>query len=77
MFFRHFQTPLTPRKSGFFPRNGRKRVKEWRKVTFMKEWRKPLYSVYWLPGVGPKPKPFSVSENGPFENLGPTQPKNS
>ena len=26
--------------------------------------------VYWLPpGVGPTPKPFSVSENGPFENF--------
>ena len=26
--------------------------------------------VHWLPpGVGPKPKPFSVSENGPFENF--------
>ena len=25
--------------------------------------------VHWLPpGVGPAPKPFSVSENGPFEN---------
>ena len=26
--------------------------------------------VHWLPpGVGPTPKPFSISENGPFENF--------
>ena len=49
-------------------KKGRKRVKEWCEVTFMKEWVKP--PVHWLPaGVGPTPKPFSVSENGPFENF--------
>ena len=37
------QTPVRPRKSGFFQRKGRKRVKEWREVTFMKEWVKALY----------------------------------
>ena len=40
--FRQWQTPGTPRKSGFFQRKGRKRVKEWREVTFMKEWVKAL-----------------------------------
>ena len=35
--------PLTPQKSAFFKRKGRKRVKEWREVTFMKELAKPLY----------------------------------
>ena len=32
----------TPRKSGFFQERGRKRVKEWGDVTFMKEWVKAL-----------------------------------
>ena len=32
----------TPRKSGFFQERGRKRVKEWGHVTFMKEWVKAL-----------------------------------
>ena len=32
----------TPRKSGFFQERGRKRVKEWGGVTFMKEWVKAL-----------------------------------
>ena len=45
-FSRHFQTPFSPRKSGFFQRKGRKRVKEWREVTFMKEWVKALYIGY-------------------------------
>ena len=31
-----------PRKSGFFQERGRKRVKEWGDVTFMKEWVKAL-----------------------------------
>ena len=42
----HFVTPFSPRKSGFFQRKGRKRVKEWREVTFMKEWVKALYIGY-------------------------------
>ena len=33
----HFVTPFSPQKSGFFKRKGRKRVIEWREVTFMKE----------------------------------------
>ena len=32
----------TPRKSGFFQERGRKRVKEWGDVTFMKEWVKAM-----------------------------------
>ena len=36
-------TSFSPRKSGFFQRKGRKRVKEGLEVTFMKEWVKPLY----------------------------------
>ena len=60
-----FQTP--PRKSGFFQRTGWKRVKEWRKVTFMKEWMKPLYIAYHQ--ALDFPKTFSVTENGPFENF--------
>ena len=35
-------TLKTPWKSGFFQKKGRKRVKEWREVTFMKEWVKAL-----------------------------------
>ena len=31
-----------PRKSAFFYERGRKRMKEWRQVTFMKEWVKAL-----------------------------------
>ena len=42
----HFVTPFSPGKSGFFQRKGRKRVKEWREVTFMKEWVKALYIGY-------------------------------
>ena len=38
----HFGPPGTPRKSAFFYERGRKRMKEWRKVTFMKEWMKAL-----------------------------------
>ena len=45
-FLGHFRTPFSPRKSGFFQRKGRKRVKEWREVTFMKEWVKALYIGY-------------------------------
>ena len=36
-------TPFTPPKSAIFQGKSRKRVNEWRKVTFMKEWVKPLY----------------------------------
>ena len=38
----HFGPPGTPRKSAFFYERGRKRMKEWRQVTFMKEWVKAL-----------------------------------
>ena len=38
----NFVKPGTPRNSGFFQKRGRKRVKEWREVTFMKEWVKAL-----------------------------------
>ena len=34
--------PGTPRKRALFPERGRKRMKEWGKVTFMKEWVKAL-----------------------------------
>ena len=34
--------PGTPRKRAFFYERGRKRMKEWRKVTFKKEWLKAL-----------------------------------
>ena len=44
--FSNFLKPFSPRKSGFFQRKGRKRVKEWREVTFMKEWVKALYIGY-------------------------------
>ena len=42
----NFVKPLTPQKSAFFQRKGRKRVKEVHEVTFMKEWVKPLYISY-------------------------------
>merc|ERR1712004_67683 len=42
----HFVSPFSPRKSDFFQRKGRKRVKEWREVTFMKEWVKALYIFF-------------------------------
>ena len=45
-FLGNFRKPFSPRKSGFFQRKGRKRVKEWREVTFMKEWVKALYIGY-------------------------------
>ena len=32
----------TPQNRGFFYERGRKRMKEWRQVTFMKEWVKAL-----------------------------------
>ena len=61
-FFRHFHTPLTTRKSGFFQREG-ERVARGHFHERMGE-----TPVHWLSlGVGPAPKPFSVSENGPFE----------
>ena len=34
--------PGTPRKRAFFLERGRKRMKDWGKVTFMKEWIKTL-----------------------------------
>ena len=38
----HFGPPLTPPKSALFQERGRKRMKEWDEVTFMKEWVKAL-----------------------------------
>ena len=38
----HFGPPGTPRKRALFQERGRKRMKEWDKVTFMKEWVKAL-----------------------------------
>ena len=38
----HFGPPGTPQKSAFFYERGRKRMKEWRQVTFIKEWVKAL-----------------------------------
>ena len=61
----HFVTPSSPRKSGFFQRKGRKRVKEWREVTFMKEWVKALYIGYHQ--ALDLPKSFFRSENGPLK----------
>ena len=37
---------LDPERVFFFQRKDRKRVEEWREVTFMKEWVKPLYICY-------------------------------
>ena len=41
--FQKFPETINNSKECFFQRKGRKRVKEWREVTFMKEWVKPLY----------------------------------
>ena len=37
-----FGPPGTPQKSAFFQESGRKRMKEWNQVTFMKEWMNAL-----------------------------------
>ena len=74
-FFRNFLKPLTPltRKSGFFQRKSRKRVKEWREVTFMKEWVKPLYIGYHQALELPK-NLFPFPRTGHLKiSLGPTQ----
>ena len=69
----HFVTPFSPRKSGFFQRKGRKRVKEWREVTFMKEWVKALYIGYHQALDLPK-KLFPFPRTGHLKiSLGPTQ----
>ena len=69
----HFVTPFSPRKSGFFQRKGRKRVKEWREVTFMKEWVKPLYIGYHQALELPQ-NLFSFPRTGHLKiSLGPTQ----
>ena len=68
-----FPSWLSPRKSGFFQRKGRKRVKEWREVTFMKEWVKPLYIGYHQALDLPK-KLFPFPRTGHLKiSLGPTQ----
>ena len=38
----HFGPPGTPQKRALFQERGRKRMKEWGEVTFMKEWVKAL-----------------------------------
>ena len=38
----HFGPPGTPRKRALFQERGRKRMKEWGEVTFMKKWVKAL-----------------------------------
>ena len=69
-FFRNFLKPLTPltRKSGFFQRKSRKRVKESREVTFMKEWMKALVDtiqIFWHQLIK---KSLLVSKLWPFED---------
>ena len=65
--------PFSPRKSGFFQRKGRKRVKEWREVTFMKEWVKALYIGYHQALDLPK-NLFPFPRTGHLKiSLGPTQ----
>ena len=62
-----------PKTVFFLQRKGRKRVKEWRKVTSMKEWVKPLYIGY-LQALDLPQNLFSVSESGHIKiSLGPTQ----
>ena len=44
--FQKFPEIIFTPKEWFISKKGRKRVKEWREVTFMKEWVKPLYIGY-------------------------------
>ena len=67
-FSRTFQKQLLPRRSGFFQRNGLKRAKEWRKVTFMKDWVKSLYIGY-LQALD-LPQNIFPLQTGAFENSG-------
>ena len=72
-FSRHFQTPFSPRKNGFFQRKGRKRVEERREVTFRKERVKPLYIGY-LQALDLPKTPFLFPRTGDLKIcLGPTQ----
>ena len=71
--FKNFLNPFLPLKSGFFQRKGRKRVKEWREVTFMKEWVKALYIGYHQALDLPK-NLFPFPRTGHLKiSLGPTQ----
>ena len=61
-------TPFSSPESGFFKKKGPKEGERVAQGHFHE--RVGETPVHWLPpGVGITPKPFSVSENGPFENF--------
>ena len=67
-FFRHFQTPFSPQKSGFFQRAER----GWKSGAFMKEWVKPLCIGYLQPQVLDLPQ--NLPKTGHLKiSWGPTQ----